>query len=281
MSKTWFITGANRGLGFEIAKAALAAGDRVVATGRRPDAVAAAFATLPGAAERVLALPLDVGREADAVHAVEQAVARFGRIDVLVNNAGYGLLGLFEAIDGDAIERQFATNVFGLMHVTRAVLPVMRRQRGGRILNIASVGGFRGFDGAAVYCATKFAVVGFSASLAAEVAGFGIHVSTVEPGFFRTDFLDDSSVQYGTRRIDDYATLDTPPLDSYAAYNRQQPGDPVKLGRAVVELAGMAQPPRHFVGGSDAVAFARETFGQRLQEVEAFAALSSSLDGDF
>lgn len=278
MSKTWFITGANRGLGFEIAKAALVAGDRVVATGRRPEAVTAAFAAIPGATDRLLALPLDVDREADAAHAVETAVARFGGIDVLVNNAGYGQLGLFEEIGADAIERQFRTNVFGLMHVTRAVLPVMRRQRGGRILNFASVGGFRGFDGAAVYCATKFAVEGFSASLAPEVAPFGIHVTTVEPGFFRTDFLDTTSVKYGDRRIDDYAALDTPPLSSYEAYNHQQPGDPEKLGRAVVELAGRAQPPRHFLCGSDAVGFARETFGQRMQELEADAAVSSSLD---
>lgn len=277
MSKIWFITGANRGFGLEIAKAALAAGDRVVATGRDVAALQDAYAAH---ADAVLCLPLDVSREADAVHAVEQAVARFGRIDVLVNNAGYGQLGLFEAIGADDIERQFATNVFGLMHVTRAVLPVMRRQRDGHVINIASVGGFRGFDGAAVYCATKFAVDGFSASLAPELAGFNIRVTVVEPGFFRTDFLDARSVRYGTRTIADYAALPRPPLSTYEAYNHRQPGDPAKLGRAFVELAAMPTPPLHFVAGSDALGMARETFSQRLAEVEAHAALSASLDRD-
>lgn len=281
MSKVWFITGANRGIGLEIAKAALAAGDRVVATARRPEGLAERLSSASGAAPgRVLALPLDVDREADAVHAVEQAVARFGAIDVLVNNAGYGQLGLFEEIGTDAIEQQFRTNVFGLMHVTRAVLPGMRQRRQGRIFNVASVAGFRGFDGAAVYCASKFAVAGFSASLAAEVAGFGIRVTTVEPGFFRTDFLDASSVRYGARPVADYATLEQPPLSSYAAYDGRQPGDPVKLGREVVALAALPEPPRHFLAGSDAVGFARETFGDRLREAEAFAHRSAALDVD-
>ena len=276
MSKVWFITGASRGIGLEIAKAALAAGDRVVATARHLDTLA----PLSAHGERVLPQSLDVDREADAVRAVEQATARFGAIDVLVNNAGYGQLGLFEEIGTEAIEQQFRTNVFGLMHVTRAVLPVMRRRRAGRIFNVASVAGFRGFDGAAVYCASKFAVEGFSVSLADEVAGFGIHVTAVEPGFFRTDFLQPSSVRYGARQVADYATLDTPPLSSYEAYNGRQPGDPVKLGRAMVELAAMAQPPRHFAAGSDAVGFARETFTARLREVEAHADRSAALDVD-
>lgn len=276
MSKVWFITGANRGIGLEIAKAALAAGDRVVATARRLETLA----PLSAHGERVLHQALDVDLEADAMRAVEQATARFGGIDVLVNNAGYGQLGLFEQIDAEQVEQQFRTNVFGLMHVTRAVLPVMRRRRAGRIFNIASVAGFRGFDGAAVYCASKFAVEGFSASLAAEVAGFGIRVTTVEPGFFRTDFLQHTSVRYGGRQVADYATLDTPPLSSYEAYNGRQPGDPAKLGRALVELAAMAEPPSHFVAGSDAVGFARETFAARLREVEAHAERSAALDVD-
>lgn len=276
MSKVWFITGANRGIGLEIAKAALAAGDRVVATARRLETLA----PLSAHGERVLHQALDVDLEADAMRAVEQATARFGGIDVLVNNAGYGQLGLFEQIDAEQVEQQFRTNVFGLMHVTRAVLPVMRRRRAGRIFNIASVAGFRGFDGAAVYCASKFAVEGFSASLAAEVAGFGIRVTTVEPGFFRTDFLQHTSVRYGGRQVAAYATLDTPPLSSYEAYNGRQPGDPAKLGRALVELAAMAEPPSHFVAGSDAVGFARETFAARLREVEAHAERSAALDVD-
>lgn len=280
MSKTWFITGATRGIGLEIASAALASGDRVVATGRRLEALRSAFAAHADS-DRLLLLPLDVVHQTDALGAVEQAVARFGRIDVLVNNAGYGQFGLFEEISADEVARQFDTNVFGLMNVTRAVLPTMRRQRGGHILNLSSIGGFKGFSGSALYCATKFAVEGFSTSLALEVAGFGIQVTVVEPGFFRTDFLDAKSVHYSAPSIEDYALLPEPPQSRFDAYDQNQPGDPVKLGRAVVTLAGMAKPPLHFVAGSDAVEYAEQTFTDRLAEVRAHAALSKSLDGDF
>ncbi|UXH79029.1 SDR family NAD(P)-dependent oxidoreductase [Roseateles amylovorans] len=280
MSKIWFITGANRGIGLEIVKSALAAGDKVVATARQPDTLRAALAEQV-ATEQLLCLPLDVSREADAVQAVEQALAHFGRIDVLVNNAGYGQFGLFEEIATADIARQFDTNVFGLMSVTRAVLPAMRRQRSGQIFNVSSVAGFMAFSGSSLYCATKFAVTGFSASLAMEVAGFGIRVTIVEPGFFRTDFLDASSVRYSDAKIADYARLPEPPQSRFDAYHTRQPGDPAKLGPALVQIANMEQPPLHFVAGSDAVGFAEQTFGQRLAEVRAHAALSASLDGDF
>lgn len=278
--KTWFITGANRGIGLQIATAALAAGDRVVATGRQLTALNSAFADHAGS-EGLLCLTLDVTREEDALSAVEQAVARFGRIDVLVNNAGYGQFGLFEEIGTSEITRQFETNVFGLMHVTRAVLPVLRRQRSGHVINLSSIGGFKAFSGSSLYNSTKFAVEGFSASLALEVAGFGIRVTIVEPGFFRTEFLDARSVRYSASRIEDYARLPEPPASRFDAYDGRQPGDPVKLGQAVVTLAGMAEPPLHFVAGSDAVGFAEETFSSRLAEVRTHAALSASLDGDF
>jgi NAD(P)-dependent dehydrogenase (short-subunit alcohol dehydrogenase family) len=279
MSKVWFITGAGRGIGAQIAKAALAAGDRVVATGRNVAQLQQVYAAH---ADRVACLPLDATREQDAAAAAEAAQQRFGRIDVLVNNAGYGQLGLFEEIDSAAVERQFHTNVFGLMHVTRAVLPLMRRQRSGHILNLSSIGGFMGFDGSAVYCAAKFAVEGFSESLALEVAPFGIRVTIVEPGFFRTDFLDKSSVQYGTRRIADYGgSPGDPPRATYESYNHKQPGDPAKLGRVVVELASMAEPPLHFVAGTDALGFARDAFERRRAELEAFASLSVTTDGAF
>lgn len=275
MSKVWFITGSARGIGAEVAKAALAAGDRVVATGRRLDQLQAVYA---GYGERVLTVTLDVADEAQAVAAVQAAVERFGRIDVLVNNAGFGQLGLFEEIEAADVERQFATNVFGLFHVTRAVLPVMRRQRSGRILNLSSIGGVLGFAGASVYCAAKFAVEGFSDSLAPEVEPFGIHVTVIEPGFFRTDFLDGSSVRYGSRQIGDYAAHSAEMRSSYDSYSHKQPGDPAKLAAAMVELAGTSEPPRHFLAGSDAVEMASGVIDRRRAEIAAWRDRSAGTD---
>ncbi len=187
MNKVWFITGAARGLGAAIAKAALADGDRVVVSGRRIEPLENVFAEY---GERVMAVALDVTDEAQALAAVETAVARFGRIDVLVNNAGYGQLAPFEDNFASDAAQQFATNVFGVFNVCRAVLPVMRQQRSGRVFNVSSMGGMVGMGGAALYCASKFAVEGFSESLVQEVTQFGIKVTLVEPGVFRTDFLD-------------------------------------------------------------------------------------------
>ena len=276
--KIWFVTGAARGIGFEIARAALAAGDSVVATGRSRERIEAAFAPY---GQRVLAVTLDVADEAQAEAAVAAALARFGRIDVLVNNAGYGQLGLFEENESGEIERQFATNVFGTFHVTRAVLPAMRRQRSGRIFNLSSMGGVLGFMGASVYCATKFAVEGFSESLAPEVEPFGIHVTIVEPGFFRTDFLDGSSVRYGTRAVADYAALSAEAKATYADHNHRQAGDPAKLGTALVELASVDEPPLRYAAGSDAVDAILGSLAERQHEIERWRALSVATDGIF
>ena len=275
MSKVWFITGAGRGIGAEVVRSALVAGHRVVATGRQPKDLEASFAVH---GERVLCLPLDVSSEPQSANAVARAIDRFGRIDVLVNNAGYGQLGLFEEVPFKAIEEQFHTNVFGLMHVTRAALPFMRSQRSGHIFNIASIGGFMGFESSSIYCATKFAVEGFSESLALEVKRFGIHVTVVEPGFFRTDFLDSTSVRLGSERIVDYDLPQGAARVDYGAYNHRQPGDPAKLGRALVQIAALAQPPLRFLVGSDALVYARDTFNRRLAEVTEHAALSASTD---
>lgn len=275
MSKVWFITGAGRGIGAAIARSALEAGHRVVVTGRKARDLEATFA---GHGESVLCLPLDVAREPQSVDAVARAVDRFGRIDVVVNNAGYGQLGLFEEVASTAIDEQFQTNVFGLMHVTRAVLPHMRSQRSGHIFNLASIGGFMGFESSSIYCATKFAVEGFSESLALEVARFGIHVIVVEPGFFRTDFLDATSVRYGDKKVVDYDDPQGPARVDYEAYNHRQPGDPTKLGRALVQMAAMAKPPLRFTAGSDALAYARQAFDRRQVEIAEHAALSVSTD---
>ena len=275
MRKVWFITGAGRGIGAEIAHAAIAAGDHVVAAGRNLDQLKATFATANP--DRVALVELDVADQAQAPEAAQAAVARFGRIDVLVNNAAYGLLGNFEELAPTEIERQFGVNVYGVMHVLRAVLPVMRSQRAGHVINISSIAGVTGFDGASVYCATKYAIEGLSASLALEVGKFGIQVTTVEPGFFRTDFLDQSSVRYGKKVIEDYA-LHGSVEAAYGAYHGKQLGDPRKLAAAVVRLAGMQQPPRQFLAGSDALAMAGTAIDARLAELTAMATLSRSTD---
>lgn len=278
MTKVWFITGAARGIGAEIAHAALAAGDSVVATGRDPEKLKGIFADH---GDRVLAVRLDVANENEAQAAAEAALARFGRIDVLVNNAGYGLLGVFEEVEPADIATQFATNVEGLFHVTRAVLPAMRAQRSGRIFNIASIGGVLGFKGASIYCATKFAVAGFSESLDPEVAPFGIRVTTVEPGFFRTDFLDGSSVRYGDKKIADYAALSTETRETYDGHSHKQAGDPKKLAKALLTLADAPEPPLHFLAGADAVAGAEGKIQAFSRDIETWRELSVSTAGDF
>jgi NAD(P)-dependent dehydrogenase (short-subunit alcohol dehydrogenase family) len=275
MSKTWFITGATRGIGLEIARAALAAGHRVVATGRRLEALRHAF---PDNDARLLLAALDVTDEAQALAAVEQAQAAFGRIDVLVNNAGYGQLDHFEQIGASDVRRQFDTNVFGVMNVTRAVLPLMRRQRAGHVFNLSSMAGVLGFAGASVYCATKFAVEGFSESLAPELQPFGIHVTLVEPGFFRTDFLDATSVRYGQHAVADYAEAAGAQKAFFEERNHRQAGDPAKLGAVVVQLAGQDLPPLRFAAGSDAVDGISATLAERQREVERWSALSVSTD---
>ena len=277
MSKIWFVTGAARGLGAEIAKAALAAGDRIVVTGRRREALEAAFGP---DSDSVLSLALDVTREADSHAAVEAATARFGRIDVLVNNAGYGNLGLFEETTDAEARAQYDTNVFGLYNVTRAVLPTLRRQRSGRIFNVSSVGGLVGGEGGSLYCATKFAVEGFSESLAREVAPFGIHVTIVEPGFFRTDFLDQTSVQYGSIHIEDYAEISAQMKAFWDSRNHTQAGDPAKLGRALVDLAERTDPPLRFAAGSDALAMIGGKIDSLRAELDAWSDLSVTTDGD-
>lgn len=278
MSKVWFITGASRGIGAEIAKAALAAGDRVVATGRSPEKIAQAF---DSESDRLLALPLDVADKQQAQRAVDAAVERFGGIDVLVNNAGYGQLGLFEEVAPEAAKAQFDVNVFGLFDVTRAVLPVMRQQRSGHIFNISSVGGIGGVEFAALYCASKFAVEGFSESLAQEVAQFGIKITIVEPGYFRTDFLDASSIRYGDTSLADYEAYSQRLQAGFEAHSHQQAGDPAKLGACLVELAGQEAPPLRFAAGTDAVKFVSDKIALLERELKAWRLLSESTDGQF
>jgi NAD(P)-dependent dehydrogenase (short-subunit alcohol dehydrogenase family) len=278
MSKVWFVTGAGSGIGAATARAALRAGDRVVATGRNLDKVRNALCDFAG--EDVAFARLDVADEAQAKAAVDEAMKAYGRIDVLVNNAGYSLLGNFEELRSVDIQQHISTNFYGVMHVMRAVLPVMRKQRSGRIINVSSLAGIVGFKHCGAYSAAKFAVEGLSASVAQEVEPFGIQVVVVEPGFFRTDLLDVHNAKYAGSSIEDYAA-DGKAEDMWSGYNGKQQGDPAKLGDVLVRIAGMDSPPKHFVAGSDALAVVKPALEARLEELRAYEDLSKSTDGSF
>ncbi|WER48035.1 oxidoreductase [Cupriavidus sp. WKF15] len=273
-SKVWFITGASRGFGLEIARAALARGDRVVAAARRPQAVTDAL----GEHDHLLAVALDVNSDEQAIAAAEAAVSRFGRIDVLVNNAGYGLLGAVEEASREEVQNQFATNVFGLLGVTRAVLPQMRRQRSGHVINISSIGGYAAYPGWGVYGATKFAVEGLTEALAAELAPLGVHATVVEPGFFRTDFLDASSLVRVGSEIAEYVDTVGAMRGHMDSANHQQPGDPTKLAAALLTLADSDTPPVRLPLGSDTVARITAKNRKVEAELDAWHAVAVSTD---
>jgi len=275
-NKVWFVTGAGRGMGVDIAKAALAAGHAVVATGRSTDAVARAL----GTANDLLVLQLDVTRPADAKAAVTAARERFGRVDVLVNNAGNFYAGFFEEIAPEDFRAQIETNLFGPVNVTRAMLPVLRAQRSGLIVTISSTGGITGQAFVSAYSAAKFGVEGWMESLAQEIAPFGIRTMLVEPGFFRTELLTDQSTVWPEASIDDYAEKTRETVVGWKKMNGLQGGDPAKLAKALVQLASQAEPPRRWPAGVDAV----ETFEQKakelLEQASANRSLSSSLAHD-
>lgn len=248
-SKVWFITGASRGFGALIAKDALARGDRVVATARNPQTLIAALGDHPN----LLALPLDVTNEQAALEAARQSIARFARVDILVNNAGYGLLGAVEESGDQEVKDLFNTNVFGLLNVIRAVVPYMRQKRSGHIINISSIGGYASYPGWGVYCATKFAVEALTESLAYELKPLGVRATTVEPGFFRTDFLDSTSLASTRLSLPEYADTVGAMRDFAASANHAQPGDPAKLSQAILTLADSENPPLRLPLGSDTV----------------------------
>ena len=278
MAKTWFITGAGRGLGAEIARAVVKAGDRAVATGRSRKSIAS---VLGPDDEQLLTVKLDVADEFQARRAVDLAVARFGAIDVLVNNAGYGHVGFFEELTPADAQAQFATNLNGVLNVTRAVLPVMRRARQGRIFNLSSLGGIVGAQLYSLYCASKFAIEGFSESLAKEIAPFGLYLTIIEPGPFRTDFLKPESLRFGQTRLSDYDDRRAQLRAGLAARNGQQPGDPVKLAEAILRLANEAEPPMRFLAGSIAVSAAEQKLTAVRAELEKWRQLSTGTDGEF
>jgi NAD(P)-dependent dehydrogenase (short-subunit alcohol dehydrogenase family) len=278
MSKVWFITGAGSGIGAGAAKAALKAGDRVVAAGRNVQKLRNA---LRAVSDNLEILQLDVADEAQAISAVDQAVNRFGRIDVVVNSAGYSLIGNFEELGTQEIAHQFATNFWGVSNVMRAALPVMRKQRSGHIINISSVAGVVGLKHCSAYGASKFAVEGLSLAVAEEVDRFGIKVTLVEPGFFRTELLDTANAKWPSQRIDDYAAAEVAAQAMWSPYAGKQPGDPDKLGQVLAKLVGLDNPPRVFVAGGDAIAAVAPAVEARMKAVHAFEALSKSTDGTF
>ncbi len=272
----WFVTGAGRGMGVDIVKAALAAGHAVVATGRDTDAVAKAL----GQAEQLLVLKLDVTRPEDAKAAVAAAVERFGRIDVLVNNAGNFYAGFFEELPPDDFRAQVETNLFGPINVTRAVLPEMRARRAGLVVTMSSMAGFSGQAFVSAYAATKFAVEGWMESLTPEVAPFGIRTILVEPGFFRTELLTEESTKYPEPSIGDYAETTRATIAAWKAMNGQQGGDPAKLARALIELASKAEPPLRWAAGADAVDGLEQKARVLLAQADAHRELSASLGHD-
>jgi NAD(P)-dependent dehydrogenase (short-subunit alcohol dehydrogenase family) len=275
-SLVWFITGASRGFGLEIARVTLGRGDAVVAAARDPKVVERAL----GQHEQLLTVELDVTDERQAQAAVRSAIARFRQIDVLVNNAGRGLLGAVEEASGEEVRSVFAVNVDGLLNVTRAVLPSMRERRSGRILNLSSVGGFGAWAGWGVYCATKFAVEGLSEALHAELLPLGIRVTVIEPGTFRTDFLDASSLSRTKRVIGDYSGSSGTAREWADATNHDQLGDPVKAAAAIVTVATSDDPPLRLQLGTDSLARVEAKLGQVATELATWRRLAESTDRD-
>ena len=272
--KVWFITGAGRGMGIDIAKAALASGDYVVATARDSRRVLSAV----GEHENLLALTLDITNPSAARTAVEVAVKRFGRIDVLVNNAGNFYAGYFEVLSDAQFRAQMETNFFGPLTVTRAALPVLREQRSGHIITISSTAGISGQEFVAAYAASKFALEGWMESLHFDVAPFGIHTTIVDPGFFRTELLvEGASTIWPEVSIEDYDGRTRETIVAWSSMNGKQGGDPAKLADALVTIASSAEPPLRFFAGADAVGAAEQKAQELLAQADAYRELSSSL----
>ena len=274
MKKVWFITGAGRGMGVDFTKAALAAGNAVVATGRTTDVVSKAV----GQADDLLVVKLDITSPADAQAAVQAAIERFGRIDVLINNAASFQAGFFEEVSPEQFRAQIEVNFFGVLNVTRAVLPVMRQQRSGQVVTISSTAGVVAGEFTSAYAASKFALEGWMEALHPEVAPYGITTTIVEPGFFRTKLLEKESTILPALSISDYADRTRQILPIWEEMNGKQAGDPAKLGRALVTLLDLPEPPLRWVAGADAVRAVSEKADLLRQQAGAFLELSTTLD---
>src|SRR5687768_708532 len=275
--KIWFITGVSRGMGVDFARAALAAGHAVVGAGRDSSRVSQAL----GRSNDLLAVKLDITSRADAEAAVRAAVDRFGRIDVLVNNAADFQAGFFEEISPEQFQAQIEVNLLGALNVTRAVLAVMRRQRAGHIITISSTAGLASAaEFTSAYAASKFALEGWMDALRVEVAPFGIHTTIVNPGFFRTELLSEQSTRYAEPSIADYDARRGPLLAAWKATHGQQAGDPAKLTQALLTIASQQPPPRRFLAGADAISTAEQKIADLQADIESNRQLSTSLAFD-
>jgi len=271
--KVWFVTGAGRGMGVDIAKGALAAGHRVVATGRNTDRVAKAI----GESDELLVVKLDITKPADAEASVKTAIERFGTIDVLVNNAANFYAGYFEELTPEQMMMQLQTSLIGPMNVTRAVLPVMRKKRSGHIISISSTAGLTSFDFCSAYSASKFGLEGWMQALQSEVSPFGIHTTIVNPGFFRTELLTEESTNYADHPIEDYTERRIQQMQFWKSANGQQSGDPAKLAQALIKIATQKVPPLRFIAGADAISTAEQVVATLKQQINAYRDLSISL----
>ncbi|MCP6760417.1 MAG: oxidoreductase [Fischerella sp. CENA71] len=275
--KVWFITGASRGFGLEIARAALAVGDQVVATVRQePTQLATTLDNHPD----LYVVQMDVTQEDQVQAAVKQGITRFGRVDVLVNNAGFGMVSAIEEATDAEVRKQYDTNVFGLLNVTRAVLPYLRQQKSGRVINISSLFGYDAIPGWGLYGSTKFAVEGISKGLAAEVASLGIHVTVVAPGLFSTDFLSTESYTAAKTIIDDYQATVGSMRTGADALHKHQPGDPKKFAAVIIQLANTERPPLHLPVGKDTIAMYQNNAAKMAQEIETWLPVATSTDHD-
>jgi len=275
-NKVWMITGAGRGMGTDIAKAALAAGYRVVATGRDPEKVVKAI----GENENLLVVKLDITNPAEADTAMQAALAKFGSIDVLVNNAANFYAGFFEEFTPEQAHAQMETNFFGPLNVTRTILPQMRKQKSGHIITISSTAGLFGYEQCSMYAASKFAIEGWMDALTTEVAPFGIKATLVNPGFFRTSLLEPNSTTWAEKAIDDYAERQKELKANWENMNGNQNGDPQKLAAALIRIAGEAEPPKRWLAGSDAVSEGYRKSDELKAQTDAYRELSSSLSID-
>jgi len=269
IQKVWFITGASKGLGLALAIQLLEQGQKVAATSRSIQDLKNAIGTEN---DNFLPLSVDIRNEESVSAAIEQVVARFGKVDVIVNNAGYGLAGALEELTDAESRQNFDVNVFGSLNVIRKAMPYLRKQGSGHIFNIASIGGFTGaFPGFGIYCATKFAVHGFSESLREEVKNFGVKVTVVSPGYFRTSFLSDSSLNVPSNQMQEYAEVRAVQAAHEQEINGNQPGDPKKAAAAFISVADMENPPVHLFLGEDAYEFANTKIASVQKEMEQLA----------
>jgi NAD(P)-dependent dehydrogenase (short-subunit alcohol dehydrogenase family) len=276
-NKVWLITGASRGLGVNLTKAALAAGFKVVATGRNTDKVADAIGV---SSDNLFILKIDITNPQDIESAVKSAVNKFGTIDVLVNNAGNFYAGFFEELSNSQIEQQIATNLYGPMNVTRAVLPIMRKNSSGHIISLSSIAGLVGTEYTSAYNASKFALEGWIESLQLEVASFGIKTTIVEPGYFRTELLEPASTTWSDNAIEDYAERSALLRSAFEGVNGKQPGDPAKLADALIKIASQNEPPKRWLAGADAINDAEKKINELQQQIDAYRDLSTSLSHD-